>query len=47
MSDTDARVWHPWLRINLVLCMMLHTRWSAGGLVYRRCRVKKGARAEE
>ncbi len=26
---TNARVWHPWLRINRVLRVMLHTRWSA------------------
>jgi hypothetical protein len=25
----DARLWHPWLRINLVLRVMLHTHWSA------------------
>jgi len=24
----DARLWHPWLRINRVLRVMLHTRWS-------------------
>jgi hypothetical protein len=29
MNDTDARLWHPWLRINRVLRVMLHTRWSA------------------
>jgi hypothetical protein len=29
MNDTDARLWHPWLRINRVLRAMLHTRWSA------------------
>ncbi len=29
MSDTDARLWHPWLRINRVLRAMLHERWSA------------------
>jgi hypothetical protein len=29
LNDTDARVWHPWLRINRVLRVMLHTRWSA------------------
>jgi len=29
VSDTDARLWHPWLRINRVLRVMLHTRWSA------------------
>jgi hypothetical protein len=22
-------LWHPWLRINRVLRVMLHTRWSA------------------
>jgi len=27
--DTDARPWHPGLRINRVLRVMLHTRWSA------------------
>ncbi len=25
----DARLWHPWLRINRVLRAMLHTRWGA------------------
>jgi hypothetical protein len=29
VSDTDARLWHPWLRINRVLRVMLHTRWNA------------------
>ena len=29
MTDTNARLWHPWLRINRVLRVMLHTRWSA------------------
>jgi hypothetical protein len=29
MNDTDAGLWHPWLRINRVLRVMLHTRWSA------------------
>jgi hypothetical protein len=29
MNDTDARCWHPWLRINRVMRVMLHTRWSA------------------
>jgi len=24
----DARLWHPWLRINRVLRVRLHTRWS-------------------
>ena len=27
--DTGARLWHPWLRINRVLRVMLQTRWSA------------------
>jgi len=25
----DTRLWHPCLRINRVLRVMLHTRWSA------------------
>jgi hypothetical protein len=29
MNDTDARLWHPWLRIKRVLRAMLHERWSA------------------
>src|SRR5262245_1331292 len=29
MTDTDARLWHPWLRINRVLRVILHTRWFA------------------
>ena len=28
IADTDARLWHPWLRINRVLRVMLQTRWS-------------------
>jgi hypothetical protein len=26
---TDARLWHPWLRINRVMRVMLATRWDA------------------
>jgi hypothetical protein len=29
VNDTDARLRHRWLRINRVLRVMLHTRWSA------------------
>ena len=25
----DTRLWHPWLCINRVLRVMLHTRWNA------------------
>jgi hypothetical protein len=25
----DAHLWHPWLRINRVMRVMLQTRWSA------------------
>jgi hypothetical protein len=28
-ARADARLWHPWLRINRVLRVMLHTHWSA------------------
>ncbi len=43
----DARLWHPWLRINRVLRAMLHTRWSAEGLAAGEGRVQEGAGAEE
>jgi len=29
MEAHDARLGHPWLRINRVLGAMLHERWSA------------------
>jgi hypothetical protein len=29
MNDTDARLWHLWVRINRILRVMLHSRWSA------------------
>jgi hypothetical protein len=32
-TDTDARLWHPWLRINHVLRVMLHERWSTDAWV--------------
>ena len=28
MNESNARLWHPWLRINRVLRVMLHTRWD-------------------
>jgi hypothetical protein len=31
VSDTDARLWHPWLRINRLQRVMLDTRWSEIG----------------
>jgi hypothetical protein len=35
MTNTDARLWHPWLRINRVLRVMLQTRWRAAGVPSR------------
>jgi hypothetical protein len=32
----DTRLWHPWLRINCVLRVMLHTRWSTDEWALRR-----------
>jgi hypothetical protein len=29
MNESDASLWHPWLRITRVLRVMLRTRWSA------------------
>jgi hypothetical protein len=40
---TDARLWHPWLRINRVLRVMLHTRWSAEAWAEVRVEFKKAA----
>ena len=45
MTDTDARLWHPWLRINRVLRVMLHTRWSAEAWAQVRVEFKKKALA--
>ena len=28
LNESDARLWHPWLRINRVLRVMLQTRSS-------------------
>jgi hypothetical protein len=28
-ARVDARLWHPWLRINRVLRVMLQRRWGA------------------
>jgi hypothetical protein len=41
MNDTDARLWHPWLRINRVLRVMLQTRWSAEGWSQVRAEFKR------
>jgi hypothetical protein len=41
VSDTDARLWHPWLRINRVLCAMLHERWSAAAWPQVKAEFKK------
>jgi hypothetical protein len=37
----DARLWHPWLRINRVLRVMLHERWSAEAWAQVRGEFKK------
>jgi hypothetical protein len=41
VNDTDARLWHPWLRINRVLRVMLHSRWSAEAWAEVRVEFKK------
>ena len=45
MTDADARLWHPWLRMNRVLRVMLHTRWSAEAWAQVRVEFKKKALA--
>jgi hypothetical protein len=41
MNDTDARPWHPWLRINRVLRVMVHTRCSGEEWAQVRIEFKK------
>jgi hypothetical protein len=44
VNDTDARLWHPWLRINRVLRDATHAL-ERGGVVSGPGRVQAGARA--
>ena len=46
MSDTDARLWHTWLRINCVLRAMLHERWSAEAWPQVKAEFKKACEPE-
>jgi hypothetical protein len=41
VNDKDTRLWHPWLRINRVLCLMLQTRWSAEAWLVVRVEFKR------
>jgi len=41
VNAAGARLWHPWLRINRVLRVMLHTRWSAEAWYVVRVEFKK------
>jgi len=41
VNDKDTRLWHPWLRINRVLCVMLQTRWSAEAWLVVRVEFKR------
>jgi hypothetical protein len=48
MEAHDARLWHLWLRINRVLRVMLHTRWSAEAWAEVRVEFRKAlARSRE
>ena len=44
---TDANVRRLWLRINRVLRLMLHTRWSAEAWLVVRVEFRRGARVAE
>jgi hypothetical protein len=46
MTYTDARLWHPWLRINRVLRVMLQTRWSAEAWLIVRGEFRRALRSE-
>jgi hypothetical protein len=41
MNESDASLWHPWLRITRVLRVMLRTRWSAEAWSVVRVEFKK------
>jgi len=41
ISVCGIRLWHPWLRINRVLRVMLHARWSAEAWSVVRVEFKK------
>ena len=43
MNSPDAHLWHPWLRINRVLRVMLQTRWSTEA--WAQVRVEFGERS--
>jgi len=40
-ARVDARLCHPWLRVNRVLRVMLHTHWSAEAWAEIRVEFKK------
>ena len=41
LNNTNARLCHPWLRINRVLRVMLHTHWSTEAWSQVRVEFKK------
>ncbi len=45
--DTDERLWHPWLRINRVLRVMLQTRWGEEAWPQVKAEFREGAGASE
>jgi hypothetical protein len=47
VNAPNARLWHPWLRINRVLRVMLHTHWSAEAWPQVKAEFHEGARAEK
>jgi hypothetical protein len=46
-GELAQTLWHPWLRINRVLRVMLQTRWSAEAWSQVRVGVQESARASE
>ena len=47
VNDTDARLWHLWLRINRVLRVMLCTHWNAEGWAQVRIEFKRALELAE
>jgi hypothetical protein len=46
VNDTDARLWHLWLRINRVLRVMLHERWGSEAWAEFRVEFKKAGEVQ-
>jgi hypothetical protein len=45
MNGADACLWHPWLRINRVLRVMLQTRWGVEAWTQVKAEFRRASRS--